>query len=534
LRWLIDLRLVTVLVITSVVYGCGGSGGSTSSAPSPAPVPMGDPLFADQWDLQNTGQLGFIGVDLNVVPVWSAGDKGEGVTVAVVDDGLEIAHPDLQANVVPGLSYNYTNGSNDPTGGEHGTAVAGIIAARDNNNLGGRGVAPRAGLVGYDAVADPTDANLEDAMVRNAPSIAVSNNSWGNPDGTGLLQNAPPGWQQVIDQGLGTGRGGLGTVYVWAAGNGATELGAGVSATPTTVDNANYDAFTNAHGVMAICSVDSAGNQGKWTSGPLAGYPYSEPGANLWVCAPGGGQDEGITTTDRSGAAGYNDGNSANDYADPDYTRNFEGTSAAAAMVSGVVALMLHANPNLSWRDVQIILAGSARMTDPADPDWHTNAAGYHYNPKYGFGLVDADAAVALAQRWTDVGPEVSYLSAASAPNVGIPDNSPTGVSNTITVSNSNISSLEWVQVTFTATSSAPRDLTVTLTHQGTVSQLAVAHNCPNTGSCSAYNGWVFGCAHDLGEAGDGPWTLQVVDSHTGTSADTGTFQSWQLKLYGH
>ena len=524
------MRTVALAVAALVVLTGCNSGGSASA--------VGDPLFADEWHLENTGQLGFIGVDLDVTRVWASGDRGAGTTIAVVDDGLEIGHEDLRANVVPDLSYDYVTGGTDPTGGEHGTAVAGIIAERDDNGLGGRGVAPRAGLVGYNALYIATDADLEDAMVRNAAAISVSNNSWGNPDGTGLLQGAPPKWQSYLDQGLAAGRGGRGTVYVWAAGNGASEYDGSVGKV-VTVDNANYDGFANAHGVIAVCSTGSSGKRGVWTSGALAGFPYSEAGANLWVCAPGGDQDEGITTTDRTGAAGYNGGHSATDYTNPDYTKDFEGTSAAAAMVSGVVALMLSANPSLGWRDVPIILARTARMTDSGDPGWRYNAAGYHYNSKYGFGLVDADQAVALARKWTDVGAERIWPTGASSPEKTIPDNNPTGVSDTITVANSGISHVEWVAVTFRANDTHPGHLEVSLIHThgstGTISRLAVPHDCPGAPCTSSpYSGWVFGDANFLGEPADGVWTLKVVDTHSGSTVDTGAFQSWRLKFYGH
>ena len=77
-------------------------------------------------------------------------------------------------------------------------------------------------------------------------------------------------------------------------------------------------------------------------------------------------------------------------------------------MVSGVTALMLQANPNLTWRDVQHILVNSARHVDPTDPGWTTNRGGQliHYN--FGFGVVDATAAVNMAKTWTNVGPELS------------------------------------------------------------------------------------------------------------------------------
>ena len=111
--------------------------------------------------------------------------------------------------------------------------------------------------------------------------------------------------------------------------------------------------------------------------------------------------------------------------------RRAVGTSSAASVVSGVVALMLQANPNLTWRDVQHILVNSARHVDPTDAGWTTNRAGHliHYN--YGFGVVDAEAAVNLAKTWTNVGPELSVSSGLVTVGEVIPDNDSTGVSST-------------------------------------------------------------------------------------------------------
>ena len=121
--------------------GGGGGGGCTGTFTGTAPA-VNDPLFADQWHLRNTGQAGgCAGQDVNISALWNANTKGTGVRIAVVDDGLEIGHEDLSPNVVMGESFNY-NGGTDPTGGQHGTAVGGVAAARDSNGLGGAGAAP--------------------------------------------------------------------------------------------------------------------------------------------------------------------------------------------------------------------------------------------------------------------------------------------------------------------------------------------------------------------------------------------------------
>jgi kexin len=506
--------------VVTALNAAGESSESTevSAAPMDGPGTM-DPLFGDEWHLLNTGQAGGIpGEDINVIPVWNSGLRGEGIRIAVVDDGLDIAHEDLAANIATGLSHNYLDGGTDPTCPalhpfcRHGTAVAGIIGARDLNDLGVRGAAPRVNMVGYNLLQEQTVSNEADAMIRGGPDVYVSNNSWGPPDDADLHPASLP-WRDAVNTGLIQGRGGRGTIYVWAAGNGAL-----------VNDNSNYDGYANNRGVVAVCAV---GDDGKRAV-------YSEAGANLWVCAPSqelatGGH--GISSTDETGANGYNTG-TLPDYADINYTKTFGGTSAATPQVSGVVALMLQANPNLSWRDVRLILALTARRNDVADADWSMNGAGAWINHKYGFGVVNAQAAVAAASSWTNVGPLRQYDTPIASPQLAIPDNNSTGVSHTINVNGSGIGSLEYIEVTFSAADHPfPGDLEVVLTHvtTGTTSRLAEARDCL---SCTTrYNVWVFGSSRHLGETADGAWTLTVADR---VAADTGTFQSWSLRFYGH
>src|SRR5512139_2540494 len=141
-----------VVALSLLLSTCGGGGGGGDGGGGGS---TRDPLFVNQWHLLNTGQAGgTAGQDVNVSPVWNAtpGIKGSGVRIAVVDDGLEIAHEDLAANVVAGQSWNYVNSNTDPThvfaSSAHGTSVGGVAAARDSNGVGGAGAAPRAGLVG--------------------------------------------------------------------------------------------------------------------------------------------------------------------------------------------------------------------------------------------------------------------------------------------------------------------------------------------------------------------------------------------------
>jgi len=458
-----------------------------------------DPLFPDQWHLRNTGQGGGTpGVDIAVTSAWNHFKGSHSQVVAIVDDGLQIAHEDLAPNVIPGQSWDWVDNNADPSpgfGDDHGTACAGVAAARGFNGIGVSGSAPDAGLVGFRMLDADSDAVEAAALTHGQDVVDIDSCSWGPADDRHL--EAPgPLTQAALADGVQNGRHGLGTIYVWAAGNGRQYH-----------DNSNYDGYANSHYTIAVAASTNSGQQSY----------YSEPGANLAVTAPSNGGSLGITTTDRMGDAGYSSGN---------YTHSFGGTSAAAPLVAGVTALMLQANPDLTWRDVKQILMATAVKNDPSDSDWTTNGAGYHIDHKYGFGRVDAQAAVDAAQSWVPAGPEVSDQGSAT-PNLPIPDANVNGVSSTITLSSA--VKIEWVDVYFTATHPFWGDLQVVLTSpEGTQSVLADASN--TAGAASNYNDWRFGVARCLGEDSQGTWTLTVRDLQAG---DTGTFDAWSVKAYG-
>jgi len=333
-----------------------------------------DPLFIDQWGLENTSQYGgTAGVDINALDAWERTKGSRDVVVAVLDHGFEMNHPDLAGNT---FGTGFDTGSNSTPAqvlGSHGTACAGIIGAVQDNNQGVSGVAPNAQLMSISnaLVTSPTITQ----ELANGISWAWQNgadvisNSWGhNSLASALIDNA-------ITNALNNGRGGLGTVVVFSAGN----------------DNANviYPANSNPD-IIAVGASDDCGLRVDPTGGSSClswnSFQGSCFGNTLDVMGPGAM----ISTTDRQGGIGY-DGT--------DYTDSFGGTSSACPMVAGVAALILSVNPCLTHDEVEDIIeqtaqkvGGYAYAATGGRPNgtWHN---------EMGYGLVDADAAVQMAQQ---------------------------------------------------------------------------------------------------------------------------------------
>lgn len=476
-----------------------------------------DPLVPNQWHLDNASTER---THLNIENAWlygaSGGVRGTGVRIGVVDDGLQTAHPDLAPNVDTANDKDWNGNDSDPNpapqpfpdpapeeGDHHGTACAGNAAARGNNGLGVSGSAPEATLVGLRLIAGASNDTTESEAMAYLPQlIQIKSNSWGPIDDGATLEAPGSLTLAALANAASSGRGGLGSIILWAGGNGGDVL-----------DNSNYDGYANNIHTIPIAATDSEGGQ-SW---------YSEPGANLVVAAPSSGDLLGITTVDRTGIDGYNNVSSASG---GDYTNDFGGTSSATPTAAGVVALMLEKNPGLGWRDVKEILIRSAYKFSPADADWADNSAGFHFNHKFGAGLIDATAAVNLAATWTNLPAATSQSVAQTGLSVSVPDNNATGVTRSFAFTGSNLR-VEHATVTFTANHTNRGDLEVILTSpSGMVSRLAEEHN--DTGN--NYSAWTFSSVRHWGENSAGTWTLKVADRAAGT---TGTLVAATVTLHG-
>lgn len=466
-------------------------------------VKTNDPLLSQQWHLDRIG-LGYVFNDY----------RGAGVRVGVFDNGVQAGHSDLKQNYHAALGSS----SGGADGGKHGTAVAGIIAAAANDGQGGMGVASSASLAGVDVFgASNSGSGVVSAMQRMG-GFDVVNHSWGWSDrySDGAATAFGASFLATIDAAVTAGRGGLGTIIVNSAGNDWL----------TGRVDANSSAFNSSRETItvgAVTDIDVVAS-------------YSNRGASLLVSAPSSGGGRGITTTDLEGAAGYSAG---------DYTTTFGGTSAAAPIVSGVVALVLEADPSLGWRDVQSILALSARHVGSAMTGgtggseaygWTLNGAttfnngGYHFSNDYGFGMVDARAAVRLAEVWKEFGPAAkssNEISAAASvqPSKMLADNGMTSFSTRL----EGAIELEHVELTLNLTHSDVNQLKIELVSpSGTVSEVLATGR--GTAQSKIDWTWTFGSNAFRGESAAGEWTVRITDTVTGS---VGMVKTAKVEAFG-
>ncbi len=347
-----------------------------------APAPN-DPSFGRQWYLENRDANGQrLGPDLNVRAAWSV-TKGQGVLVAIADDGVEWTHPEFVQRATDAPHYNFVRESFLGLPNDDAACVSGFAVAEGNNGEGIVGVSPAARLASwkiFDAAGDPTDEQMARMFQYRLEVVGVQNHSWGKSVPQMLpLSNVE---DVALSNAVATGRQGRGVILVRAAGNGRENF-----------YSANDDGYANDPRAITVAAVRREGRAAS----------YSNPGACVLVAAPGGETNAfDLLTTDRQSSNGFNPETGVTDVADPDYTMRVLGTSFSTPQVSGIATLLLSANPDLGYRDVQQILALSARHADPDDPDLWTNGAGLAVSHSVGFGIPDAGAAVRLAVGWSN------------------------------------------------------------------------------------------------------------------------------------
>ncbi|XP_063026167.1 furin isoform X3 [Melospiza melodia melodia] len=465
-----------------------------------------DPKFPQQWYLcqgfswqYNTNQR-----DLNVRQAWEQGYTGKGIVVSILDDGIEKNHPDLEANYDPGASFDVNDQDPDPqprytqmNDNRHGTRCAGEVAAVANNGICGVGVAYNARIGGVRMLdGEVTDAVEAHSLGLNPNHIHIYSASWG-PEDDGKTVDGPARLaEEAFFRGVSQGRGGLGSIFVWASGNGGREH-----------DSCNCDGYTNSIYTLSISSTTQYGNV-PW---------YSEAcSSTLATTYSSGNQNEKqIVTTDLRQKC----------------TELHTGTSASAPLAAGIIALALEANKNLTWRDMQHLVVQTSKPAHLNANDWVTNGVGRKVSHSYGYGLLDAGAMVSLAKNWTTVGPQRKCVIDILAEPRDIGKRLEVRQKVDACLGKANyISRLEHAQARLTLSYNRRGDLAIHLVSpMGTRSTLLAAR--PHDFSADGFNDWAFMTTHSWDEDPSGEWVLEI--ENTSDAKNYGTLTKFTLVLYG-
>lgn len=578
-----------------------------------------DPLQAYQWylDMANVKQA------WQIDPTQGEGIEIAVIDGGVQLDHEDLAENILKGasvNVLVNTSNYYHNYPYpyDCRKDIHGTAVAGIIAAVGDNGRGIKGIAPKAKLWSSNLVAKNkiTSEGLERTFRNRLEQTAVSSNSWTSASKK-LLVKADPQFYDLIDSGLVDGYYAKGTSYVFAAGN-SDDTGdmatywevlnhRGLIVVCAVAANSQLASFSETGANLWVCAPSSSGGLLKDTSNNT----YTDVDRTYL-------QGLGLPTTDISGVGGYNnltqddywqytDSQFGDDcyfgelpitrynpykiqFASPgtqnthgeecaqqggasittinfawpsgstnSYNRFFGGTSASAPIVSGVIGLIRSAYPELTWRDIKLILAESSNIPEHAIHESQTGALSYSdssryysHHIQYGFGMIDAAEALLLAADWDKpLAPEKIYVAPPQNEKGGKNGNgdengnksSREEYENTAYINvpdNASISFIEWINIEL-----APNDyhyvnrLSIKLISPNKVeSTLVRPSKCPTAkvGDGEKYpkcqeltQGFTFASSAHLGENPSGTWHLEVKAGDIPIK----DFK-WKLIFYGH
>nr|XP_029498237.1 PC3-like endoprotease variant B [Oncorhynchus nerka] len=477
-----------------------------------------DPLWPMQWELFNHGQYSSSHFDLNVMPVWSRNITGNGVVVSIIDDGVDHTNTDLKRNFEALASFDL-RGSHGLSHDPHATQRRGERSWHPMCRGSGHGGQqlllwrghrfqrqdrwyPSAGRHG-DRLHGGHVSDLQQRLHR---CVRVLLGPAGRRTGDGRA-----GDTHTESTEAGHGRGGKGSIFVWASGNGGL-----------VNDHCGADGYVNSVYSIAIGAVTHMGKPAFFGEPCPAVMAVTLTGASLENTLP-------LVTVSNLG-----DG----------CVTHFAGTSSAAPIAAGILALVLEANPDLTWRDVQHLIAMTAKVPDPKEPGWSVNGAGYHVHDRYGFGVLDAGLMVQQALQFQAVAPHRKCTQEVTLDPIRI---LPSGGEVSVNIqsagclgTDTEVNTLEHVQVKVSLSSVCRGDLSIALASPaGTVSLLLATRS--NDDSAAGLRNWTLMSVQSWGEHPHGVWTLKVTDNkgtvgrcvRVSSEEAAGAILSVTLLLYG-
>lgn len=467
-----------------------------------------------QWYLSDTP------VSMNVKSVWEAGYTGEGILVAVVDDGVKITHPGLKPNVNLNASFDFLDNRNITSNyspGSHGTMCAGIIAG--GKNTCGMGVAFGAKISSIRVLASnrrSTDQSESMGLSYKSDMVDIYSSSWGPGDMGWQVAGPGPRLKEALEKGTRLGRHGKGSIYVFSAGNG------GIAG-----DSCAFNGYVNSIRTIAISAVNWDGSVPAFAEqcAAIMAVTYGQDMFPVRNLVP-----PMITTQ------GAND-----------CTERFPGSSGPAALASGIIALVLQAKPDLAWRDIQHLIARSSQPLRPPisnscrrcqRPSWINNAAGLTVSSHFGFGLMDASRMIQYALEWHTVPPQLSCettlnVSNASSSRLIIPSRGDLQLTLSMRQDNCSIQYLEHMQIEVSLR--FPRRGYVEMlstSPSGTRSKLLYSRMMDSLTGYKYFTNWRVSSLHYWGERPFGDWNITIRNARP-WNIGKGRLFGLKLILYG-
>jgi subtilisin-like proprotein convertase family protein len=445
-------------------------------------------------------------------------NRGDNIIIQIVDEGIYAKHEDLYKNIDIKHSYDGLKASSisKPLSiHNHGTKIAGVIAARAFNGKGVRGIIPFAKIASSDWLLHGTYDILDKIWYSGygANDIAVSNNSWGFDFNTDTI------FEEYMQKGSNELRDGKGRLYVFPSGNRRIDNG-----------NANLEYLLNNRFAIVVSSINY---NNKITS-------YSSKGSNILTCAYSG-ESKDTTPTIATTTIPYTSSNSGSNQTtwhndiSRSYTYDFDGTSASAPMVSASLGLVLEACPSLTWRDIRYLIATTSKKIDITNSSWVTNSAGLSHSIDYGFGLINPSAMIDRCQNNYQNLPKVKKIEINREILMPISDDNRVNSFELNIIRNIKI---EWVELIININHQYASDIKIDLiSPSNTKTNLIDINNISgNTYKYSTTANWMnggfrFSSAAFIEENSKGRWRIDVYDTVKG---DKGNIKGATLIIYGH
>ncbi|XP_077988811.1 neuroendocrine convertase 1-like isoform X2 [Glandiceps talaboti] len=485
-------------------------------------VKFNDDEWPKQWYLHDTrSSTNLPKLDLHVIPVWEQGITGKGVVVTVLDDGFEWTHIDLRKNYDPDACWDYNDNDEDPfptytktysEANKHGTRCIGEIGMIADNKYCGVGVSYNAKIGGIRMLdGEVTDSVEGSSLSHNLEHIDIYSASWGPNDDGKTVEGPGTLARQAFITGTTKGRKGKGAIYVWASGNGGG-----------SDDNCDCDGYTDSIYTVSVSSASQRG-ESPW-------YAERCSSTLATTLSSGNGGDAKIVSADLH----------------DECTTSHTGTSASAPLAAGVIALLLEANPEVTWRDVQHIIVWTSepgpveKANSPGT--FKTNGIGLKVDERFGFGILNAKAMIDMANpdKWISVAESKKCIITAKDVNYEA-RTIPIGDSITIKIDGSrcknqksaDVKYLEHVKMIVSIIHPCRGQIQMYMeSPSGTKTMLLSQRSEDKSGE--GFKNWAFMSVHTWGENPEGDWTLTVSDlrGHNEKS-EPGTLEDWEFELLG-